>query len=137
MKKTLLSLGLIAAVGSPFAYAENGVGASIVELNDEQVASLADASELDSQSLEAIAPPGRGRGGRGGWNRGRGRGGIRFPIPFPFPFPQQRSCYARDGYGQTFQAYGSGNRRYIQNVALQACYQQSYAPRTCRAIGCN
>lgn len=142
MTKTLLSLSLIAAVASPIAFAEEYAPMSRSVDDAAAVAS----SQFDGQSPETIVPPGRGgrggwgrggRGGRGDWGRGRGRDGIRFPIPFPFPFPRQNVCYARDAYGQTYQAYGNGNRRYVQNVAVQSCYQQSYAPRTCRPIGCN
>jgi hypothetical protein len=164
MKKLIpFSLGLLAFAVLPMAQANDGTVVTRTldqALSPEQINSLYNAEEIDAMAsedpnLQGIVPPGRGgrggigRGGRGGgrgWNgggRGRGWGGGRgwgrggFPIPLPIPFPRSTSCYAQDAYGQTYQAYGSNSRSYIQQVALQTCYNQSAAPNSCRAVGCN
>jgi hypothetical protein len=144
MKKLIpFSLGLLAFAVLPMAQANDGTVVTRTldqALSPEQINSLYNAEEIDAMAsedpnLQGIVPPGRGgRGGRGG-GRGWGRGG--FPIPLPIPFPRSTSCYAQDAYGQTYQAYGSNSRSYIQQVALQACYNQSAAPNSCRAVGCN
>lgn len=46
------------------------------------------------------------------------------------------SCYAEDEFGRSYEASGSNNPGFVQQVALQACYNQSPAPNTCRAVGC-
>jgi hypothetical protein len=78
--------------------------------------------------------PGWGGGRRPGWGRGPG---FPIPIPFPVPGPAQVSCYANDTYGQSFQAYGYNDANYIQQTALQECYNRSAAPNSCYAAGCN
>jgi hypothetical protein len=162
MKKLIpFSLGLLAIAAAPFAQANDDIVTRTLghALSQEEIAALYNAEDIDQMAaeqdpnLEGIVPPGRGgRGGpgRGGIGRGfpgrgfpgrgfpgRGWGRGGFPIPLPIPFPQRTSCYAQDAYGQTYEAYGSNRRSYIQQVAVQACYNQSAAPNTCRAIGCN
>lgn len=94
------------------------------------------ASAYSSDGASVMAPrgpggPGRGPGrpgnpgrpGRPGWPGGPGPGR---PI----------TCYARNLIGQTFQATGFGDFRWVQREAVRACERNSFPVGRCRAAGC-